>query len=110
MNLPKDGDFIRIGPFEYEVIYTSETHNEGEDLHLGNIDHVAHRVSIEKTGISEQMQQLAFLHEMLHGFHFVNRLNEKFESNQHPTEEEIIWADSISLYQFIKDNQELFKL
>lgn len=94
-------DKIKIGSMEYEVIKTDKPILLYNEACNGIIDHenLFIEISINR---ATQKQEETFIHEVLHGI--IRERNLILED-----EEMIVEEIGKGLYQFIKDNPEVFK-
>ncbi len=94
-------DKIKIGSMEYEVIKTSKPILLDNQACNGIIDYENLFIEIN-TNRAVQKQEETFIHEVLHGI--IRERNLVLEN-----EEMIVEEIGKGLYQFIKDNPEVFK-
>ncbi len=94
-------DKIKIGSMEYEVIKTSKPILLDNQACNGIIDYEYLFIEIN-TNRAVQKQEETFIHEVLHGI--IRERNLVLEN-----EEMIVEEIGKGLYQFIKDNPEVFK-
>lgn len=99
MNIP---DNIRIGSTDYEIQRTINPIIMDGKACYGTIDYDFGIIKLNESIQGQQQLEKTFLHEVLHGM--LREQNIIVED-----EEEIVEKLAISLYQLIRDNQELFK-
>lgn len=107
MKIPEKDFKIKVGPFIYNVIYSKDVALEGGCY--GSNHNRTQRIFLEP-GNSKERTEETFLHEVIHSFTANNGLWHRFEEKEKlPNEEEVVRQISMSLYQFILDNPEIFK-
>lgn len=107
MKLPSKNFKVKIGPFDYDVIYSQDTSEQSSSY--ASISHSRFKIFIDPT-MPAQRQVASFWHEILHGFFDISGLYRRFEEKAPRIEEEDITTSfGILLYQFIEDNPFLFK-
>ncbi len=106
MKLPESNFTVKVGPFVYEVIYSSEIADESSVF--GSTHNNDQKIFLDPQR-KKQKQEQTFIHEILHACMFVNglcyRLGDKEDT---VSEEDIIRETSVTLYQVLKDNPEVF--
>lgn len=106
MKIPLKNFKVKVGAFEYEVIYSKDTANEGDAF--GSTHNGDQKIFLDPTLKKQKIEQ-TFLHEVMHACTFVNGIVYRFaEEDKMPSEEEVIKALSMTLYGVIKDNPKLF--
>ena len=105
MNLPKKNFKIKIGPFVYEVIYSEGLAEEGD--YFGCTYNDQQKIILDPNKKEQKLEQ-TFIHELLHACDFVNGLIYRFKQEDKPTEEDVVRELSMTLYQVIVDNPEIF--
>ncbi len=109
MKIP-DKDFeVKVGPYTYEVKYSTEIANEGSCF--GSTHNNDQKIFIDPNR-KQQKKYVAFLHELFHAIHFVNGITYRLDSKEReglPTEEDFCREDATTLYQVIVDNPLIFK-
>jgi hypothetical protein len=108
MKLPKQNFKLKVGPFEYEVKYSSDIAAEGECF--GSTHNNDQNIFLDPNRKLQKIEQ-TFIHELLHACAFVNGLTYRWDekdSVKHPDEEDMVREMSITLYQVIKDNPKIF--
>lgn len=94
---------LRIGAFDYELIYSSEEieySENGENLQLlGKIDHATLEITVWD-GVHPQVIPATVLHEVVHGILRNSGLSE------HP--EEFVESVTLGLLAFSRDNPTAF--
>lgn len=58
---------------------------------------------------TEQHKAEVLLHEILHAVMWVSRLDQRFRSDNKPTDEEVVCAVTATLFQVLKDNKLRFE-
>ena len=104
--LPKSNFKVRIGPYQYEVIYSHDTSSMPNSY--ASISHNDFRIFIDPNQPG-QRKISSFLHEVFHGLiecSVLYRLLE--EKDQRVQEEDITTVFGNSFYQFFLDNKKLF--
>lgn len=91
---------VKIGGLNYKVTFTDNV-EKGERL-FGNISYPELEIRIDNT-YPEKIQQLAFLHEIVHGI--LNHIGKHDLQN----DDEFVEVFSNVLYQVLKDNDLNFK-
>lgn len=99
MNIPNN---VRIGSSDYEIHRTINPIIMDGKACFGTIDYDFGIINLNESIQGQQQLEKTFLHEVLHGM--FREQNIEIEN-----EEEIVEKLAISLYQLIRDNQELFK-
>ncbi len=108
MKLPKEDFTVKIGPFIYEVKYSADIAEEGQVF--GSTHSNNQNIFLDPNKKPQKIEQ-TFIHELFHACMFVNGLCYRFaldDKDRRPNEEETIRELSMSFYQVIKDNPELF--
>lgn len=105
MTLPKENFQVKVGGFMYDVIYSKDISDQGGCY--GSTHYSSQKIFIDPE-MHIQMQEETFLHEVIHALMFVSGLGYKLEKGKE-SEESIIRLLTHPLYQFIKDNNLLFK-
>lgn len=93
---------IRIGSTDYEINFSDEPIILDGKVCYGMIDFDFGTIKLNKSIQGKQKLEKTFLHEVFHGMF-------KEQNIEIEDEEEIVEKLAISLYQLIRDNQELFK-
>lgn len=108
MKLPNKNFKVKIGPYTYEVIYSKDVGEQSGSY--GSINYNELKIFIDDSK-PLQMQEATLLHEVMHGLFNTTGINDRIaEKVEHPAhEEEIVCNLSTAWYQFINDNQFLFK-
>jgi len=106
MKLPATDFTVKVGPFVYEVIYSDNVAEEGQVF--GSTHNNEQKIFLDPRK-KKQKQEQAFIHEVLHACTFVNGLVYRLgDKEDRVPEEDIVRETSMTLYQVIKDNPEVF--
>lgn len=108
MNIPKKDFSIKVGPFEYEVIYSDDVTHENSTF--GSTHNTNQKIFLCPQYKQQKIEQ-TFIHELMHALMFISGLSYRFDSKKIealPVEEDICRDISILFYQFIEDNPQLF--
>ena len=107
MNIPNKDFTVKIGAYEWKVLYQTD---KMEDLKLfGQCRSDHQEISLAHTAgmieIPSQKIEQTFIHEVLHALYWQRGL----QVIENPSEEQIVDLLSQGLYSFIQDNKKLFK-
>ena len=95
MKIPKT---LKIGGFIWKIVYNQDV-NTGSAT-FGQTHYRTQKLFIAPES-SQQKQEQALIHEILHAIFWQNALTETFKNEQ---EEQIVASLSMGLYQVLKDN------
>lgn len=106
MKLPKTDFKVKIGPFDYEVMYSDDVAEEGDCF--GSCHHDRQMIYLGPK-YKQQKKDHTFIHEILHCCMWVAGISHRLEDkDKKVTEEDIVREVSTVMIQVIKDNPHIF--
>lgn len=106
MKVPTKDFTLRIGPFDYDVIYSEEVANE--ENCFGSTHNNEQKIFLEPKRKRQKIEQ-TLIHEVLHACAFVSGLSYRFgRKDEAPSEEDVVRELSMVFYQVMKDNPKVF--
>lgn len=106
MNLPKKNFSMKIGPFDWEVIYSSDVGREGDCFGSTHTDE--QKIFLDPKYKGQKIDQ-TFIHEIFHACTFVSGLVYRLDDGkQHVEEEDVVRVLSMIYYQVMVDNPNIF--
>ena len=106
MTIPGKNFKIRVGPFFYEVYLTNQDVIDGEEVY-GSTHNSDQKIFLDGRRTRQKVEQ-TFIHELLHACCFVNGLSYRFNGEKKVDEEDVCREMSMTLYQVIRDNPNIF--
>jgi Zn-dependent peptidase ImmA (M78 family) len=98
MKIPKK---LKIGGFIWTVEETDKTTNESSSF--GSCHYKKQRIFIDKTE-NQQKKEHTLIHETMHAVIWQSGLNERLNKATGITEEELVTAISMGIYDVLKNN------